>query len=298
MSDDASGVRIERRSAEDTFALLGNELRVRILRALAEVPESPVSFSALRERVGERDSGKFNYHLGKLTDAFVRRVETGDETEGYELTMAGSKLVGALFAGTYTAEAELDPVAMPDPCPNCDEHALVAAYADERARLYCTACDGWSNRFAFPPGALDQFEPAALPPAFDRWLRTSFQTVVSGFCPTCGGRMDGELRATSEDEIEPARLHYDCTRCSDTAVCSPSTPVMYHAGALGFFYDHGVNIPETPSWRLMDATDEFEQRLTSEDPPAVAVEAAFGDDRVTALVDETGAVTEFERNDR
>ena len=309
MSDDASGIRIERRSPEDTFALLGSELRVEILRALAEAPETPVSFSALRERVGERDSGKFNYHLGKLTGVFVRRVAAGDGTEanhglesddgaeGYELTMAGSQLVGALFAGTYTAEAELDPVAMADPCPNCGERALVAEYADEYAKLHCTACEEWTNSFSFPPGAVDQFEPDALPEAFDRWMRSLFQTVVAGFCSTCGGRMDGELRVTPEGK-EPARLHYACTQCIEEANCSPRTPALYHAGMVGFFYDHGVNVPETPTWRLVNATDEFEQRLVSEEPPEVVVEVAFGDNRASVRVDATGDVVAFERNDR
>lgn len=61
------------------FSFLDSETRVDILLVLAaDLDESGpdeepgLSFSSLRERVGVRDSGRFNYHLEKLAGPFIR----------------------------------------------------------------------------------------------------------------------------------------------------------------------------------------------------------------------------------
>ena len=133
---------------EDALALVADETRLAILRALAETPNEPASFSDLRERVGEPDSGKFNYHLKRLADHFVRRTE-----EGYELTMAGRRLVGALYAGTYTASPAFEPIELDAPCPDCGG-TLVARYEDEHVGVRCVDCEEWTNQFTFPPGTV------------------------------------------------------------------------------------------------------------------------------------------------
>lgn len=76
------------------FSLLGEEIRVRILEELAAARRTDsggLSFSTLRERVGVEDSGRFNYHLGRLAG---RLVEKDDGV--YALTPAGRRLVGSL----------------------------------------------------------------------------------------------------------------------------------------------------------------------------------------------------------
>lgn len=82
------------------FDVLGQELRMGILEALAEKrAEDPqnlgVSVSGLRDRVGVADSGQFNYHLDKLSDQFVQETDAG-----YELNAAGQEVVGAVLSGT------------------------------------------------------------------------------------------------------------------------------------------------------------------------------------------------------
>jgi hypothetical protein len=75
--------------AADALDVLANEHRIAILRALAEADE-PLSFSTLHGRVGMRDSGKFNYHLAKLCEYYVRETQAG-----YELGHAGERVVSA-----------------------------------------------------------------------------------------------------------------------------------------------------------------------------------------------------------
>lgn len=77
------------------FGLLSDETRLDIVRALAErnFEESGrpcLSFSELRDRVGVRDAGRFNYHLAQLRGSLVEKTP-----EGYALTDRGVT-VGAL----------------------------------------------------------------------------------------------------------------------------------------------------------------------------------------------------------
>lgn len=102
-----------------------------ILRALFAEPYAPQSFSTLREHVGERDSGKFNYHLGKLVGRFVRKSD-----DGYELTLAGWQIIGAVLSGAYTASGTIDPIDLTVSCPAC-EGTVRLTYEDERVTVAC-----------------------------------------------------------------------------------------------------------------------------------------------------------------
>jgi DNA-binding transcriptional ArsR family regulator len=81
----------------EIFGLVADPTRLEILKALWEERtaheghgQEPVDFSTLREAVGVRDSGRFNYHLDSLVPEFVSQ-----EDDGYTLTFAGSNIVGA-----------------------------------------------------------------------------------------------------------------------------------------------------------------------------------------------------------
>lgn len=107
----------------DALAVLGDETRVAILRALAAA-EEPLPFTELRERAGVDDPGRFNYHLSTLREYFVREIDGG-----YALGEAGSRVVTAAgvaengAAPTPVADGELRPAADEDSegCPVCGE---------------------------------------------------------------------------------------------------------------------------------------------------------------------------------
>jgi hypothetical protein len=111
---DGGGMTSESRDSTDALEVLGNETRMAILRELAEA-DGALAYTELKDRVGVRDSGKFNYHLTRLCEYFVR--ETGD---GYELGHAGSRVIAA-------TESATGPVAGPaesdgsDVCPVCGD---------------------------------------------------------------------------------------------------------------------------------------------------------------------------------
>lgn len=286
--DETEAGAVDRRTPAEAFSLLDNDIRLSILEALSDAGQA-LSFSDLRERVGERDSGKFNYHLGKLTGHFVRRTDSG-----YELTLAGDQIVGALLAGTYTADVSLDPIEIDSSCPNCGGSPLIADYADEYVTVRCTDCEEWFNQFTFPPGTVEQFDREELPDAFDRWLRTTFQRVVAGFCTTCSGRVVGTLEP-AEGRPEPIKATYRCERCGDTATASPSMALFYHPAALGFYYDHGVDVTRTPTWEIAARQDDLEVEPVSEEPITVRVTVRIDDEALEATIDEHAEVTSVER---
>lgn len=100
----------------DALSVLAHETRLEIVSELASAAE-PLSFTTLRERVGVRDTGQFNYHLTALCEYFVRET-----TDGYELGHAGERLADdagvVAAANTGTVEGESSE---PSTCPVCGD---------------------------------------------------------------------------------------------------------------------------------------------------------------------------------
>jgi hypothetical protein len=284
-------VTVERRSPEAVFGLLGDESRLRILQALGETPDEPVPFAELHRRSGVDDSGRFNYHLGKLRGTFVRRTD-----DGYELTYAGRQVIGAMHAGVYTANATVEAIPVEGGCPVCGGD-LVAQYAVETARVDCTECEGFRNDFAYPPGSLDQFDREELPLAFDRWMSNVIGGVIDGFCYTCAGRMDGRLVVDEPDDRMgglPAHVEFECDRCGSTATTSGGAPLMHHPAVAGFLYDHGFESGRSPTWELGEVglpTGE----LLSESPPRMTVQLEHDGERAVATLEADVSISSVER---
>lgn len=100
----------------DALEVLGNEIRIEILRSLADAEES-LSFTELRRRVDVRDTGKFNYHLTKLCEYFVRETEGG-----YELGHAGSRVIASAGVAASGDGPDADRSAPAgESCPVCGE---------------------------------------------------------------------------------------------------------------------------------------------------------------------------------
>lgn len=279
MSDDET-VAVEHRPPGEVFELLSSDRRVEIVQALGEAGE-PMSFSALREAVSERDSGKFNYHLRKLVGYFVTQTE-----DGYRLSLAGDQVYGAILSGAFTANASIAPFEFDGPCPLCGHEFLLAEYTDEHAKLSCPDCGEWRNEFPFPPGSLDQFTRAELPTAFDRWMRATVTTYLQGFCANCGGRVDTRLEQSPPDASMPVRARFECDRCGEELRSSPALPVLHHPTTISFFERHGVNVLHDPSWRYYDMSVE----ITDEKPLRARLSLAVDGEKLVALVGPEGTV--------
>ncbi len=241
---------------EVAFAALADETRVAILQALWNPaddwsPREPTSFSALREAVGMRDSGQFNYHLDKLTDRFVRKTD-----DGYELTLAGRHVVGAIRAGSYSAAAGVEPLTLDDPCPSCGGD-MVFTYEHERASIACESCN-MQLGFWVPPGVFEGVDRESMPPVASRYLRASVRKMTEGFCWFCEGEMATDLvpvadlvpettdEVALDDRLPLARLR--CTRCGESVTIDLGTAMMETPVVVEFLHGHGVDVAGEDWW--------------------------------------------------
>lgn len=276
-------------SPEAAFGLLGNETRVAIIRTLGETVQEPLSFSELRERVGVRDSGQFNYHLNKLVGSFVRR-EDGD----YTLTYAGARVVGAILAGTFNEKGAHESFELDAACPICGS-PIVANYRDERVTVRCPDCDEQLSTFGFPPGGLENRDAAELTRTFERWLRNVFTLMADGICLNCTGRTHGELTTDSEymRDDEEVVAEFTCERCNDVATSSVASFVLSHPAVVAFHYEHGIDLGETPEWNLTWLRNK-QTTLDSRDPPRATTRVTLDGDELELAVDADLNVTVVE----
>lgn len=274
---------------EEVFALLGNDLRMRILQALFEDPYTPLSFSALRERVDERDSGKFNYHLGKLVGRFVRKTD-----EGYELTMAGWQIIGAILAGTYTGSEALDPIDLDVSCPSCAGTTRLT-YEDERVLIACVDCEEQLSSAGVPPGVIDGYDREEIPHVFEQWMRTLIDQAERGFCVSCSGRIVPEVLVDCEDEqlgrIDEPHVKYSCQRCPEICSLALGSALLNHPAVVGFHYDHGIDLRTAQTWSL-DWARRGAAVAESRDPLRARVDIELDGDRLSLVVDDALDVVE------
>lgn len=301
--------------AAEAFALLGDSTRVTILEALAGSAEDPLSFAALRERVGVEDSGRFNYHLGKLVDTFVEKTD-----EGYRLTFAGSRVVGAVYEGTYAEGDAIDPVELDADCPDCGG-TLELSYADERVTIACGACNEPVGAFGFPPGAIAGREPEELPRLLTRHMETLLDRLRAGFCTNCSGPVTPEFEAgdgtdDGEDgspdsseggaageagEDEPGEagddgvaIVFECDRCHARADTSLSSMLLTEPAVVAFHYDHGIDVRDALPWALPWMRESTAEQV-AESPPRYALAGSLDGETLRVVVDEELQVVTAER---
>jgi hypothetical protein len=280
----------ERLTPDEAFALVGHETRIAILRAVMDAadeagdPSTSVPFSELRARVGMRDSGQFNYHLGKLAGPFLDHDENG-----YSLRYTSLLVMGSVLAGTYTERGVADPVAASEPCPVC-EGTVEATYEDERGTVACADCGETFSSSAIPPGALEDYDPSEYPEVFERWTGHLMDDLQSGFCLACAGRVDARV-VPGDDGVT---VHYECRRCPEMATTSLGAALLSHPAVVGFHWDHGLDLRDVRSWTLGWLHDDH-AAVISEDPLRVECTVPLDDERLVLTVDGGAAVLDVER---
>lgn len=289
MTDDSTTA--EGFDAAQAFALLGDETRVAILEALAGSAEDPPSFATLRERVGVEDSGRFNYHLGKLVGTFVEKTD-----EGYRLTFAGSRVVGAVYEGTYAEGDAIEPVELDADCPDC-RGTLELSYTDERITIACGACETPVSAFGFPPGAVAGREPEELPRLLTMHMETLLDRLRAGFCTNCSGPVSPEFETESDaDEAhdDDVPIVFECDRCHARADTSLASMLLTEPAVVAFHYDHGVDVRDALPWALAWLRESSAEQV-AESPPRYAVTASLDGETLRVVVDGALRVQSAER---
>ena len=112
-------------TAEDAFALIGDETRAEVLRVLGQEAHLVFSFSGLRSRVDPGiDSSQFNYHLQQLVGHFVEQTN-----DGYQVRPRRRTFYRMIRAGTLTRYESFDHLDVGFDCYFC-ETPVEAAYDD------------------------------------------------------------------------------------------------------------------------------------------------------------------------
>lgn len=304
-------------SADDAFAALGNETRVEILQALGEVAgfreaEDCLTFSELRDRVGMRDSGQFNYHLDKLTGHFIRKTD-----DGYTLRQAGRRVVEAVLSGAVTEVPDVESAPVDWPCPYCG--GPIEVTYDETVpfpvRPYCTECAGLSPYFEpFDHGQLAalRLSPAGFHgrPSRDilqaavTWTHLEVLAAYNGVCPHCSGPVEHSLSVCETHDVTEgvcpdcgrpyaSHLYSYCTNCIfDTEGSFAADIALANTEMLAFLTAHDVN-PVTDPWGpVMEDADE---EILSLEPLEVRFAFTLDGDRFSVTVNDALDIIDVNR---
>lgn len=280
---------------EETFSVVANDIRLNILRTLWEIytdnpspdPDS-VPFSTLKNRVGVRDSGQFHYHLDELVPRFVTRHE-----DGYTLTYAGARIIGAAVSGVYTDTQTTLETAAADSCPtpSC-EGELELGYHQGHVRATCDSCEERQIMSA-PPILVGAHDVDRNPELLGSFTLTQLQKTVRGFCHLCSGPVGGSVAQQSLDDEgetgENVKVVYKCQECEAASYTAATMAILDHPAVVSLLYDAGIDYRNISPWRITRALDSKE-RVRNEDPVRVEVTVSIADTELTAILDERLAV--------
>lgn len=312
---------LEGLSPNEAFAVLGNEIRLDIIRVLWHADAAheyddgsdttkTMSYSALRQAVGIEDNGKFNYHLSELGPEFIRQTD-----EGYRLSGAGKQIARTVIAvsgtGSHDFTAELA-----EDCPLCDA-PLMATYEDQRLRVRCTECDGLFGDQA-PTGTLflTSFPSAGITDrSSDEMVEAGLYRcaldityLMYGVCRECAGRISSSVSVCDEHERRGSRV---CNSCGtpfrvwaemecDTCGFAKQLPVeMFVTGLVtvtGLLDDRELENLTRSLTEAIDLLQNGVQTTVSKDPFRVSITIDAGDTTYATVLDEYMKVVDFDRD--
>ncbi|WP_255198036.1 DUF7351 domain-containing protein [Halorarius litoreus] len=290
---------MDRVSPADAFELLAAEPRMDILQSLVAARRegrTPLAFSTLRHDTAIDDSGRFNYHLGKLVGTFVEKSD-----DGYDLSYAGRAIVAAVIAGTYTDAEQKAPEPLDDDCVLCGA-AVTASYDDGDLVV---RCDEGHDLFVtgFPPGAAGTMDMATLleVAALRTYQRIEF--AMTGRCPECFSPLETTPTTADFGGGDMHVFEAQCAACGEGFTASAGTYLVLAPEVVAFYRDHGVDVHHERPWavsvaldgRGVDTDGHGEATVVSTDPYRLRFDLSEGDDTLRVTLDGRGRVVEMQR---
>lgn len=278
----------------DAFQLLANETRLEILYALWNAPDwtatgtnrsairSPtrsqgllVTFTELKDAVGMRDSGGFQYHLNALDGTFIRKTD-----DGYT-HLAGAIALYRAMLGSVTGPDAIDEIPLNHPCPTC-ESTLELRYDNQVFYAHCPDCGETVASAPFLPAGLEDRSDDDRIEAFDKWTKQLVSLLRDGICPWCASTVNHEL----DSERDSVTITHTCTRCRGFLRTSIVENVVSHPAVVSFCYDRGLDTAATPHWKLEASLGEVDTRIVSEEPFELRTTIRLSGDELTLTVNE------------
>jgi len=292
--------------AADAFALLSDENRVDILRAIATAQHEqepsnsgyvPLSFSAIYERVDVDSTSKLSYHLGELTGTYLQKTE-----EGYWFTHAGDRIARFILAENFREPVDVDPIETSGTCLHCGESHMVAELDDQYFVVRCRACDELVTGYVVTPAQTRTHSGTTLLDSLKRKQAIEFALVQRGICPECGGRIRTTVFDVGEQPLlEEVSVSYatvdECESCLRQYSAPLSYGAAYHSASIAFHWDHGVDLTEIGWWELHQylVDGHWTAERIATDPEAYRVVLRHDDDALRVFLDDGARVTRTER---
>ena len=315
--DDATdgGSDADRLAPDEAFAVLGDETRMGILRALGDL-DTPVSFSELYARSDADDSGGFNYHLDRMVGHFVERVDGG-----YRLAPAGRRVAEAVRSGAVTEQPELPMTEVEEPCPYCGAATRVR-WRDGSVEQFCTGCagrygrryresgmpieevEGYLGRNPLPPAGVRGRSPTETLRAAWTWGELEILSLSAGVCPRCSGAVEWEPVVCEDHESDggpcptcggryTVGVRVACTNCILVAGGEPVVALAARTDLLALLAANGHN-PVAPDdvHAVEQVHGAYEETVHAADPLRATYTFDLGGESVALTVDESLDVVE------
>jgi hypothetical protein len=317
-SDQATDRTADRLAPDEAFAVLGDETRMGILRALGDL-EPPAAFSDLYERSGIDDSGAFNYHLDRMVGHFVERVDGG-----YRLAPAGRRVVEAVLSGAVTEQPALDRTPVDEPCPYCGGQVEMA-WEHGGVELFCTECAGrygrryreggtpadevagYLGRNPLPPAGVHDRDPEAVLGAAWTWGELEILALASGVCPRCSGAVEwdtelcdahdpGDGLCSTCDGRYALGVEATCTNCILVTGGDPVVALAAETELLALLAANGHNPvdPDDPH-HVEEVHGTYTETIHRRDPLRASYTFAVDGESLTLTVDDSLEVVETTR---
>lgn len=284
-----------RLAPEVAFAALGNELRVTILRVLAEATadaatddERGLSFTEIYDRVDIDSTSRLSYHLDKLDGTFVRK-----SPDGYRLTQAGDRVVRAVRSGAYTETPTFPRTELDGRCHACRATTLVAEYRDPLLVVNCTACTTRIVTYDLPPAESVNRTPLEVLRSCDQRVHHEYGMALRGTCAMCGGRTEVSTRTRdapdddAPDDDAPGYLCVAACRSCQHEVYAPlEVRLLYHPAVVSFYWQQGVDASTIPFWNIATYLMDWRVDRVGTDPDRFHVTVVHGDDHLQLAVDD------------
>ena len=284
---------------ESAFALVGNEIRAAIIKALGEERGQEgvrpiLSFSELHGAVDvDVVSSQFNYHLQQLVGNFVDQTE-----DGYRLHPVGSTLYRTIRAGTFTGDASFGPVDMGFDCHYCGAPAE-GVYGDGMFTVQCRGCETLFDLVLAPPETLDPADESDLVERLDQYARHDRLAFSRGVCPLCVNGLDtafldGDDYPFADFQNRDVVVHRSCGHCGNQSYVGVGAALLYDPGLVAFCIERDLDVTSEPIWHLAFAMTDRAVTVRSRDPWEVALELELDGDALELVVD--GELNVLERN--
>jgi len=314
-----SEIELDGLAPEEAFSILGNEMRLDIVRALwsagalreyeeVDDADATISFSELRQAVDIRDNGQFNYHLSKLVPHFVRRTDGG-----YRLSEPGKRIARTVVA-TSGGQPDLS-AGVRTTCPLCGS-SVTAAYDEQWLRFSCTECDGMFGDVApdgaifyagFPAAGLNGRSPDhALEAGLYRCM-LDLAYLMRGVCRECAGPIASSVSVCESHDASGdgscltcgtpfvAWVTLRCEGCRFTKRLPIELCVMGLTPVIGALYDRGIDVLSPSFGDLVGAIATLFRTTVTHDPLQVTVAIEDELDRLTLTFDDEMTLVDTDR---